>query len=108
MTDVHPPVLAYRTAGPRPRLRARIIRGAMVTSAVLVFLTGVALLLHPLVAISEVQESFGGGTIGTPASPVRADADDAHGVSTRWGLEPAQRQYLPRAAGYHVIDLITQ
>ena len=98
MTLENPPVLAYRTAGPRPKLRARLIRLAMIASAILVFLLGVALLINPLVPVSEIQESFGGGTMGTPASPIVSY--DEH--------EEAQTRYIPHAAGYLAIFLLTQ
>jgi hypothetical protein len=89
------PVLSYSTPWPRARMRARVFRAVMLTVAILALHVFVILLFNPVFTIAE---ALGGGVIGTPASPI-------NGGLTQ---EQTQTQYIPRAAGYLVVFLLTQ
>lgn len=98
MTAARPPVLSYQPPMARPRLQARVVRLAMISAALLVFAAGVVLLIHPLFPMYRSQESLGGGTMGTPASPLDATIE----------RDAVQHRYLFHAAGYLALFLLTQ
>jgi hypothetical protein len=103
------PVLEYRQA-PRGARQARLLRRGMLVVAVLAMLLACALVLHPTVPLDERQSYLGGGVVGTPFSPLTLveETPDAEGVRHLDGGEAVAAQYLPRAAAYLGLFLVTQ
>ena len=92
-----PPILDYRPVMPRGKWWAGFARGGMLAGAVLAMLVAGVLTFNPIWPMLEV---LGGGAIGTPASPVNS-------VMINRDSE-AQWEYLPRAAGYFAVFLLSQ
>ena len=90
-----PPILDYRPIQPRARLGARLVRGGMLALAIIAIHVAAILVFNP---VWPGVEALGGGAIGTPASPIDASLDN----------DEKQSQYIPRAAGYFAVFLLSQ
>jgi hypothetical protein len=90
-----PALLNYRPLPPLAQRRARLMRIALLTVAILAFHATVILVLNPL---WPAKEWLGGGAMGTPASPIDRSLSD----------EKIHDAYVPRAAAYLAVFLISQ
>src|SRR4051794_29417845 len=91
------PTLEYRAGVSKAERRARRFRLWMLIAAIFSLSAAIILIMHPVAKMSEVQDYFGGGVIGTPFSPLTLTTP---GTDRLVHDEAVLDQYLPRGLFY--------